>query len=100
VLRNHGGRLKTVSKRSHKLRWVLGTFALLLAGVYFLGPTLLAPILQRRLAAMVSEHLNAELAMDGLTYDFPYGLRAKNAALITRDEHGQNVDLVRVKELE
>jgi hypothetical protein len=68
--------------------------------LYFVGPWIAAPILRHKLEAMVAKSLNARLTMDGLSYDFPYGLRARNAALIAKDERGQDVDLIRVKHLE
>src|SRR5947207_13015300 len=49
---------------------------------------------------MVAKSRKAPLTWDGLSDDFPYGLRARNAALIARDEKGRDVDLIRVKHLE
>src|ERR1043166_5467457 len=86
--------------RTRKLARVLLALAALLALLYFVGPWIAAPILRHKLEAMVAKNLNARLTMDGLSYDFPYGLRARNAALIVRDERGQDVDLIRVKHLE
>src|SRR5258706_6753938 len=74
--------------------------ALLFGLVYFGAQKIIVPFLRERLQLMVSKHLNAELKMERLSYHFPYGLTAHNAALVAWDAHGQQIDLVRVKELD
>ncbi|MDB5318813.1 MAG: hypothetical protein JWN40_444 [Phycisphaerales bacterium] len=86
--------------RGRKKYWALGTVALLFLLVYFVAPKIIAPFLRERLQQMVSKHLNAELKMERLSYHFPYGLTAHNAALVAWDAHGQQIDLLRVKELD
>jgi hypothetical protein len=90
---------ETPRTRSRKPFWIVGTIALLIGLVYFVGPSVVAPMLRERLQQMVAQHLNAELKMDRLTYHFPYGLSAHNAALVAWDDRGQQIDLLRVKEL-
>src|SRR5690242_19778516 len=90
----------TLKTRARKLPRVLLALALMLGLLYFVGPWIAVPILRHKLDAMVAKNLNARLTMDGLSYDFPYGLRARNAALIAKDEKGQDIDLLRVKRLE
>jgi hypothetical protein len=78
----------------------MGTLALLFLLVYFVAPRIIAPFLRERLQQMVSKHLNAELKMERLSYHFPYGVNAHNVALVAWDAHGQQIDLLRVKELD
>ncbi len=88
-------------KKGHKRRrWILGGLAALLLGVWFIGPRLVAPMIQRKLQAMIEKHLHAQLTLDSLKYDFPYGVRAKNVALVTRDGQWASIDLVRIADLE
>jgi hypothetical protein len=82
------------------LRQSLLVLLVFVALVVLVGPRIAAPILRQRLQDMVSKSLNAQLTMDGLSYDFPYGLRARNPALVATDERGNRIDLLRVKELE
>src|SRR5438477_2331578 len=86
--------------RTRKLPRLILALAAILGLLYFVGPWIAAPILRHKLEAMVAKNLNARLTMDGLSYDFPYGLRARNAALIAKDEKGQDIDVIRVKHLE
>jgi len=86
--------------RRRRLYWGLGVVAGVVLLLYFVAPMVVTPILRERLQRMVSAHLNADLTMDGLSYHFPYGLSAHNAALVARDERGERVDLLRVKELD
>lgn len=79
-------------------RLIWGTL-IVLGLVYLVGPRLAAPFVRDRLQKMVSERLNAELTMERLSYDFPYGVVARNAALVAKDAQGNPVDLLRVKEL-
>src|SRR4051794_7074900 len=76
-------------------RWVIGV-AIVLGLLYFVGPLMVAPFLRDKLQTMVSSHLNARLAMGRLGYHFPYGVTLHDAALIARDERGQDIDLLRV----
>ena len=93
--------LREVPRTRGRKRWIiLGIVALLLGLLYVVGPMVAAPILRQRLQAMVSKHLNAQLAMDRLSYHFPYGLNLHNAALVAWDEKGEKIDLLRVKELD
>jgi hypothetical protein len=82
------------------LRRVLLGVVVVVALVFLLGPAVAAPFVRQRLQDMVSKNLNARLTMDSLSYRFPYGVKARNAALVATDERGQAVDLLRVKELE
>src|SRR5438105_1818806 len=90
----------TRAARRRRRYWLLGTVAAVALLLYFVAPMIVAPILRDRLQRMVSAHLNAELTMDRLSYHFPYGLSAHNAALVATDERGERIDLLRVKELE
>jgi hypothetical protein len=87
-------------RRRRRRFWILGLIAMVVGVIYFAAPMIIAPILQRRLQAMVSKHLNAELTMKRLTYHFPYGLNAHDVALTAWDNMGQKIDLLRVKELD
>ena len=87
-------------KKGKKLRNVLITLAVLVGLTWFVGPRIAAPLIQRKLQAMVAKHLHAELRMDSLSYEFPYGLRATNASLVTGGRDGRPVELIRVGELE
>ena len=91
---------KGPSRALRFLRRALVTVAVVMGLAYFVGPRLAAPFVRQQLQQMVSKNLNATLTMDGLSYQFPYGVRARNAALVTTDEQGRPVDLLRVKELE
>lgn len=86
--------------RRRRIRKVLIGIAVVLCLVIFLGPRVMAPILRQRLEKMVADSLNARLTMDQLSYEFPYGVRAKNAALVAKDENGKDTDLLRVADLE
>ena len=68
--------------------------------LYVFGPMIAAPFIQDRLQRMVSDHLWAELRIGKLSYHFPFGVRARDAVLIARDGRGNNVDLIRAKELD
>ena len=68
--------------------------------LWLFGPKIMAPIIRHRLENMVSDNLNARLTMDSLTYQFPYGVRAHNAAIVAKDEKGQEIDLLHVTDLE
>ncbi|HYE17450.1 MAG TPA: AsmA-like C-terminal region-containing protein [Tepidisphaeraceae bacterium] len=87
-------------KKGKKLRNVLIALAVLVGLTWFVGPRIAAPLIQRKLQAMVAKHLHAELRMDSLTYHFPYGLRAVNASLVTGGRDGRPVELIRVGDLE
>jgi len=68
--------------------------------LYVFGPIIAAPYIQGRLQNMVSDHLWAELRIGKLSYDFPFGVRVRDAALVARDGKGGTVDLIRAKEVE
>ena len=85
----------------HRKRWwIVGGLLALPLLVYLIGPRLAAPFVRAKLQGMISRELNASLTMDDLAYDFPYGVRARNAALVAKDTAGNNVDLIRVKKLQ
>lgn len=97
------GKAKTVAPqpagRRSKLRRFIWGMLITLALLYVIGPRLAAPFVRARLQKMVSQKLNAELTMADLAYRFPYGVVAKDAALVTKDADGKPIDLLRVKEL-
>ncbi len=89
----------TPTRRRRILKFLIG-LGIVLVLVCLVGPRIIAPVLRHRLEKMVSDSLNARLTMDQLDYEFPYGVRAHNAALIAKDETGRDIDLLRVNELE
>src|SRR5260221_773226 len=56
--------------------------------VLFIGPSLARPYLRRRLQAMVSSQLNAELRIESIAYRFPYGIHGEKAALVASGPDG------------
>lgn len=89
----------TPTRRRRILKFFIGLGVLLVLAC-LVGPRVVAPFLRHRLEKMVADNLNARLTMDSLVYEFPYGVRAHNAALIAKDETGRDIDLLRVKDLE
>jgi len=88
------------SKDGNKRRYILGGLAIFLLLTWFFGPRIAAPFIQRKLQAMVAEHLHAQLTVDSFRYDFPMGVRATNAKLITTGPDGKPLELMAIENLE
>jgi hypothetical protein len=71
-----------------------------LLGVCAVAPRVAEPMIRAKLQSMLSRHFDAQLTMDDLSYEFPYGVRVYNAALVAKDHDGKDVDLVRVREVQ
>jgi len=84
----------------NKRRYILGGLAIFLLLTWFFGPRIAAPFIQRKLQAMVSEHLHAQLTMESFRYDFPMGIRATNARLVAPGPDGRPLELMSVANLE
>lgn len=92
--------IKPPRRVRRRILFALWITAGLMGVLYVFGPIIAAPYIQGRLQNMVSDHLWAELRIGKLSYDFPFGVRVRDAALVARDEKGGTVDLIRAKELE
>lgn len=79
----------------NKVRWIMGAAALVVA-LALLTPTAVRRFVRWRLAAMVAAELNAELQIEDLSYDYPYGVNVKNATLVAKGPDGQPLDLLRL----
>lgn len=82
-------------------RWlVIGVAALaLIVTIGLILPAALAPVVQRKLQAMVSNHLHARLEVGSLSYRFPYGVIVRDAKFVTDESH-DGVQLITVKSLD
>ena len=66
----------------------VGLVALLALLVWQFGAAAAKPLLRARLQAMIAEQLNAELQMGDLEYLPPYGVRVRDARLVTPGPDG------------
>jgi hypothetical protein len=82
------------------LGWPAGMLALLLLAVYVLGPRAITPIIRGKLDKMVRSQLNARLEMGSVSYDFPYGVRVRDAVLVADDPDGGVVKLLDIPRLD
>jgi hypothetical protein len=53
-----------------------------LAVAYFATPPILRHVVKSRLRAMISDQLDADLEIDGISYKFPYSVDVANASLV------------------
>ncbi|MBC8107817.1 MAG: hypothetical protein H7Z14_14610 [Anaerolineae bacterium] len=92
----------SVIPRPHRRRRraIIGVVALaLIAALVVILPAALAPVVQRKLEAMVSNHLHARLEVGSLSYRFPYGVSVRDAKFVTDESH-DGVQLLTVKALD
>ena len=92
-------KLKHPSRRLRWLIWPAGVIGVLLAVVYVIGPWAATPIIRGKLDAMVRSQLNARLDMGSIVYDFPYGVRVRDAVLVADDPRGGTVKLLELPSL-
>ena len=75
-------------RKPRAIRWSIVLLATLIAilGIAYLAiPPIVEPTLAKKLQAMVSERLHAQLAMGEFDYEIPYTLHLTKARLILRD---------------
>ena len=96
---------RSKTPRRRRRRWLLVlsiALALIITFVVIL-PAALAPIVQRKLETLVSNHLHARLTMGSLSYRFPYGVVVRDAKFVTDGSHDNangGVQLLTVKSLD
>jgi hypothetical protein len=78
---------------------VLVSLLVCIVSLCALAPHIAKPLIRTKLQSMVSKHLDARLTIGDLSYEFPWGVRAKNIALVAKDQSGQPVDLLRLRNL-
>src|SRR4051794_39067050 len=77
-------------QKPRAIRWSIvgiATFIAILGIAYLAIPPIVEPTLAKKLQAMVSDHLHAELAMGDLSYEIPYTLHLTKARLLL---HGRD----------
>ena len=67
---------------------------------YALAATIGDALGARKLQAIVSDQLNAQLSLDRLEYLFPYGVRVHPAKLVANDPRGRPFDLLTADQIE
>ena len=74
-------------RRARGRKWSVALLivSILVAAVVFVSPVALAPLVQRKLQAMVEDHLHARLEIGSLQYHFPYGVTVRDVSLVARD---------------
>jgi hypothetical protein len=85
-------------RRRRRVRWLVW-IALAVLLLYFGGGMLVSPILKERLQAMVASHLNAELHIGHLRYQFPYGITVRDASLVAQGPNGP-LELIKAKRID
>lgn len=93
-------RLSQILPRRRWQRWVLG-LVLVLGLAYLVVPRFAEPYVRRKLQAMVASKLDAELRVGGLTYLPPFGVRVRDARIVTREAStGGAVELLKLARLD
>jgi hypothetical protein len=80
-------------------RWLKLAIAAVLAlvALWLILPYAMAPLISEKLRDLVSQHLNAELHIGSLRYEFPYGVRVRNLSIVATKG---NVELFAVDDAE
>src|SRR4051812_10160386 len=81
------------------LKWPLIAFGILLILVYVVLPAIVTPIIRNRLQKQLSVHLDADLQMGRVYYWFPYGVTVSDAVLVTHDQRGEALRLLKIDKL-
>src|SRR5688500_13175191 len=79
---------------------VLLTLVVLTALAWLIVPKLAAPMIERKLQAMISSRLDANLEMGPLVYLPPFGVRVSDARLVTATAEDGRVELLKIDRLD
>src|SRR4051812_47852125 len=93
--------MRVAATRRHRRRWtILGLIvAVIVVTVVLILPGALAPIVERKLEALVANHLHARIEIGSLAYRFPYGVSVHDAKFVTDESH-DGVQLLTVRSLD
>src|SRR4051812_4387023 len=85
--------------KRRSLRLLLALLLILFAA-WFGVSRVAAPKIRAKLQAMISSQLDAQLAIDDISYTPPYGVRARGVHLVTNDPKHGYVELLKIGTLD